>query len=238
MIFYPLFGRAVRLLISLINKPGDIPLPYRFGWNNPDDVKNPNAPYRPHFLEDVRKGKGSRSTPVAYDLFRVSPTLKKRRNIYDVEFAEINILRNLSAYTASLSTIGDILKPTQEMVNGVAEEMARDEGTPPTSNPYLTPDLPAHPWLPRISLRANALSNWRDRVHRVPNKHDISVQISIRRHLRFVIDAVFCHDRIPFGGFTDQLPYLALALSIASTENCDCDISYNNESVLFLIQIG
>ena len=140
----------------------------------------------------------------------------------------------LASYSAPLSAIGSLLQPTQEMVNEVSEALAKAEAFPPPYKPYITPDYTAHPWMPRMTLHTSALAKWRARVSRVPGKQDISFQMWLRHHLRFVFAADLCHAWDPFGGLAAQLSQLAVILSLASTENCSYAMIYHKELVRFL----
>ena len=207
---------------------------FQYGWNNFQAVIVSKAPNRQHFMADVRKEKGFRSLSFIYDLFEVFPPPKRGRNIKEVEFAEPNIPHALSSFTAQLSTISTVLQPTQEMVNLVAEEMARAAAFPPPYKPYITVDYTAHPWLPRIATHIASLTAWRARVQRIPNKHDISFQMWLRHHLRFLVTADLCHAWQPFGGLAAQLSQLTVLLALASTETCSFAMQYHAELSRFL----
>ena len=207
---------------------------YRYGWNTLKAVQESKAPNRQHFMADVRKEKGFRSLSFIYDLFEVFPPPKRGRNIKDVDFAEPNIPHNLANLTPNLASISLALQPTQEMVNVVAEELARAAAFPPPYKPYVTADYTAHPWLPRSSIHVNALASWRARAQRVPNKQDISFQMWLHHHYRFIFAAELCSAWKPFGGLAAQLSLIAVLLSLASTDSCAFAIAYFAELSRFL----
>ena len=120
------------------------------------------------------------------------------------------------------------------MANEVSEALAKAEAFPPPYKPYIAPDYTAHPWMPRMTLRTSALAKWRARVSRVSGKQDISFQMRMRHHLRFVFAADLRHAWGPFGGLSAQLSQLAAILSLASTENCTYATIYHKELVRFL----
>ena len=151
-----------------------------------------------------------------------------------MEFVEPNIPHALSSYTAQLATISTALQPTQEMVNIVADEMARDAAFPPPYHPYVTVDYTAHPWLPRIATHIAALSAWRARVQRIPNKQEISFQMWLHHHLRFIATADLRHAWQPFGGIAAQLSQLAVLLALAPTETCSFAMQYRAELPRYL----
>ena len=140
----------------------------------------------------------------------------------------------IASYSDPLSAIGSLLHPTQEMVNEVSEALAKAEAFPPPYKPYITPDYTAHPWMPRMTLHTSALAKWRSRVSRVPGKQDISFQMWLRHHFRFLFTADLCHAWDPFGGLAAQLSQVAVILSLASTENCSYAMIYHKELVRFL----
>ena len=98
------------------------------------------------------------------------------------------------------------------MVIGVSDPLAKADAYPPPYKPYIAPDYTAHPWLPSMARRANSLNKWQTMVTRVQGKHDISFQMRIHRHARFVIASNLCRDWGPFGGLAAQFPHIAIRL--------------------------
>ena len=147
---------------------------------------------------------------------------------------EVSILLALASYHAPLSSIGSILHPTQEMANEVSEAMAKAKAFPPPYKPYIAPDYSIRPWLPRMDVHTNALNKWKTRVTRVQGKQELSFQMRLRHHMRFVVTADLCHAWDSFGGMAAQLPQITLLLSLAATENFARAMLYRKEIVRFL----
>ena len=206
----------------------------RFGRNTLVEDNHAKGHKRTQFLADVRKEQRFTALYFIYEIFEVSPPPTGGRNLQNVEFADLGIPLSLSSYTASLLSVVSILQPSQEMVNEISEALAKAEACPPPHKPYISPEYTARPWLPIMSMRTSALAKWRARVSRVPAKREISPQMRMRRHFRFIIDADLRRAWDPFGGLAAQLSHVEVILSLASTENCNCDMTYQKELVRFL----
>ena len=102
-----------------------------------------------------------------------------------------------------MASIWAIIQPQKEMIGEASEAHAKAEETPTPCESYLTPDYPARPCPPRMSVHVADRSSWRPRVSTVPGRHDISCQMRIRRHLRAWG---------PFGGVASQLSHLAVVI--------------------------
>ena len=120
------------------------------------------------------------------------------------------------------------------MANEVSEAMAKAEAFIPPYKPYIAPDYSLRPWLPHMAVHANALNKWETRVARVQGKQELSFQMWLRRHMRFVFAAGLCRDWDSSGGLAAQLSQITLLLSLASTGNCAQSILYRKELARFL----
>ena len=106
------------------------------------------------------------SLPFIYDLCEVTTPPILGRNLPNVDFAEVIIHLAIASYTASLASAGSILHPTQEMVNGISEDIAKADARHPPYMPYIAPDYTARPWLHMMALRTTDIPKRRDRISR------------------------------------------------------------------------
>ena len=161
-----------------------------------------------------------------HELFATFPPLKKGRNIATVEFNEIHLPHRLKNFTVDLSSIAGTLRPVQEMVNAVSEEIARGEANPQPFHPYITPNYHEHPWLPRTASHISAFHLWKNKANGT-RKNAISSQQWLHHHLRFVFSAEICSLWTPFGGFAAQMNHIAVLLSLATLESAGFAIRYH-----------
>ena len=71
-------------------------------------------------------------------------------------------------------------------------------------------------------------------MQRIPHKQEISLQMGLRRHLKFIVTADLFYAWRPFGGLAAQLSQLAVLLALASTETCSFATQYRDELSRFL----
>ena len=161
------------------------------------------------------------------ELFALFHPIKRGRNISAIEFNESHLPKRLKDSKADLSSLSGTLKPVQEMVNWVSEQLARGEANPQPYHPYLVPNYHDHPWLPRANAHINALSAWKSK-NRGSKKQAISFQMWLRHHFRFVISAEICNAWSPFVVLVAQMNHIAVILSIASIENSAFAIRYHD----------
>ena len=162
------------------------------------------------------------------ELFALFPPVKRGRDIAAIEFNEVHLPRRLSSFAANLSTISGTLRPVQEMISAVSEEIARGEADPQPFHPYIVPNYMERPWLPRPTAHVNALMAWKAE-NRGTRKQGIAFQMWMRRHYRLVFAAKMCNDWATlWGGLAAQLNHIAVFLSIDTTESAAYAISYHN----------
>ena len=104
----------------------------RFGLDTFTELKTTRVDQRNHFIADAKKSYGFKSLKLLHELFALFPPIKRGRNIAAIEFNEVHLPRRLANFTANLSSLAGTLRPVQEMVNAVSEEIARGGGQPPT----------------------------------------------------------------------------------------------------------
>ena len=185
---------------------------------------------RGHFIADAKKHYGFKSLKLLRELFTSFPPLRRGRNIAPIEFTEVHLPRRLQNFTADLSSLAGTLRPQQDMVNFVSEQLARGEANPQPFQPYIVPDYNAHPWLPRLAAHVNALTAWKSK-NRGTRKQSISFQMWLRHHMRFIFSAEMANAWTPFGGLSAQFNHIAVLLSLASTESAAYAIKYHDSLV-------
>ena len=199
----------------------------RFGIETLAELRSTRSDQRSHFLADAKKSYGSKSMKLVHEIFATFPPVKKGRNIATVEFNEIHLPRRLKNFTVDLSTIAGTLRPTQEMVNAVSEEIARGESNPQPFHPYVIPNYHEHPWLPRNAPHVNAFHAWKNKSKGV-RKNAISFQQWLHHHMRFVFSAEVCSLWTPFGGIAAQLNHITVLLSLATLESAGFAMKYHD----------
>ena len=157
---------------------------------------------------------------------RSPPPVKKGGNITAIEYNEVHLPKRLGNFTVNLSPLAGSLRPTQEMVNLLSEQIARGEADPQPFFPYVTADYHQNPWLPRITAHANALTAWKTK-NNGSRKKAIAFQMRMHRHYRFIFAAEIVGAWTPFGGLAAQLNHVAVLLSLASLENAGHAIRYH-----------
>ena len=75
----------------------------------------------------------------------LSPPLKRWGNIASVDYNESHLPRRLGSFTDQLSRVGGTLRPTQEMVNLISEDIARGEANPQPFAPFVAADYRQRP---------------------------------------------------------------------------------------------
>ena len=98
---------------------------------------------------------------MARELFDTFPPVKKCRSIAALEFNEIQIPRRLKSIRFDLSGISGTLRPAQEAVSAISEEIARGESNPQPSHPYVIPNYHEHPRLPKNTAHVTAFHAWK-----------------------------------------------------------------------------
>ena len=110
----------------------------RFGIETFTELKTTRIDQRNHFIADAKKSYGSKSLKLLHELFALFPPINRGRNIASIEFNEVHLPRKLANFTANLSSRSGALRPVQEMVNAVSEEISRGgKPTPDRSNHIL-----------------------------------------------------------------------------------------------------
>ena len=132
----------------------------RFGIESLSELRSTRADRRAHFLAGAKKSCRSKSTKMAHELFATSPALKKGRDLASVDFDEIQIPRRLKSLQLDCSAIAGTPRPAQEMVSAIAEDIARVAANPQPLHPYIIPNYPELPWLPRIAAHITAYNTW------------------------------------------------------------------------------
>ena len=133
----------------------------RFGVDSMTELRAIRADRRAHFVDDAKKSYHFKSLKLMRELFALFPPIKKGINITSAEYNEVHLPKRLQNFTANLSALAGTLRPTQEMVNLVSEDIARGEANPQPYFPFATADYHQHPWMPRRTAHSNALSAWK-----------------------------------------------------------------------------
>ena len=109
----------------------------RFGIESFVELRSTRIDQRSHFLADAKKPYRFKSMKMVRELFATFPPVKKGRNLASMDFNEIQIPHRLKSLHLDCSTISGTLRPVQEMVNAISEEMARGVLIPNLSTPML-----------------------------------------------------------------------------------------------------
>ena len=202
----------------------------RFGIETFEELRSTRADQRSHFLADAKKSYRFKSMKMIHELFATFPPLKKGRNITAMDFNEIQITQRLKSLKLDLSSISGTLRPVQEMVNAISEEIARGEANPQSFHPYVIPNYHEHPWLPRNNAHITAYHTWKNKITG-PKKPAISLQMWLHHHLRFVIAAEMCSLWTPFGGVAAQFNHIAVLLTLSTLESAGFAIRYHESLI-------
>ena len=113
--------------------------------------------------------------------------------------------------------------PTKEMT------IAQKKGPPYTA--FVTPKPHERPWRVDLPCRKRTNKAWKDSV---PNKSkDSPQQVSIQAWLLYMLRFILVGDLLDawssFGGLSDQLGHLSIALHIATVANVTLSIMYDSE---------
>ena len=207
----------------------------RFGLDTFAEMRSTRSDQRAHFIADAKKSYGFKSLKLTHELFAPSPPLNRGGNIAAIEFNEVHLPKRLENFTVNLSSISGLLRPSQEMVNLVSEQIARGEANPQPFVPYVTADYHAHPWLPRINAHSNALATWKTKNNGA-RKKAIAFQMRMHHHYRFVFAAEMDNAWTHFGGLAAQLNHISVLLSLASLETAGYAIRYHDSLVSTLAE--
>ena len=199
----------------------------RFGLGSFAEFRPARPDQRAHFIADAKKSYGFKSLKLTHDLFSLFPPLKRGQNIDSIEFNEVHLPKRLAGCADSLANLAGALRPTQEMVNLISEDIARGEANPQPFIPYVSADYHLHPWITRITAHANALTAWKAK-NNGPRKKAISFQMRLHHHYRFIFAAEMANAWASFGGIVSQLNHIAVLLSLASLESAGYAIRYRD----------
>ena len=131
-------------------------------------------------------------------------------------------------FTVSLSGIGSLLKPTEEMANYISPEHARGQSKVPAYTPFIVPDVSAPPWPVPSKEHQSAVTRWRASDWKAnDNPSSIPMQAWLLYQLGFLIAADLAGDWPIFGGLASQLNRLATAMKISITDSAAMALSYD-----------
>ena len=198
----------------------------RFGIDTFTDLRSTRADQRSHFLADAEKAYGFTEMKLVREIFATLPPVKKGGNIASVEFNEIHLPIRLKNFHVDLSRATGTLRPVQEMVNAISEEIARGESNPQPFHPYIIPNYHERPWSPRITAHITAFNSWKTKA-KGAKKYAISLQMWLRHHMRFIMSAGLCSLWAPFGGIAAQFNHIAVLLSLATLESAGFSLRYH-----------
>ena len=128
--------------------------------------------------------------------------LQIRPNTNDPAYEELVIPERLRTFTADLSGIGTLLKPTHEMSNYISLEVARGQAKVPAYTPFIVPDVSACPWPVPSKEHQAAVTRWRTSAQQSKDKPtSIPMKAWLLYRMLFLIAADLAGDWAAFKGF-------------------------------------
>ena len=150
-------------------------------------------------------------------------------NAKDPKIEEAIIPREMKNWTPSLTHLGGLLVPGQDMVNHFTIELTRGQHVAPSYTPSATGDMAAEPWMPKDPVFPRSQGRWEkmQASHKRPSGQPISFQQYMLNYLRLVLAGDLAGAWASFGGLSAQMTHLGTLLAIASTENAMTAMAYD-----------
>ena len=186
----------------------------RYGLETAEAFRTTDELARKYLFEDLRRTEHLNFLQICFlpKLARHIPPHDQKLPAKNIRFTEIDIPRELSAYSPLLSNLTAYFLPNQAMVNWTQKEIAIAAAKdPPPYIPYLTPQISENPWMPLETDHESALTRWAGfskQARRSLTPQELSIQAFLLYHLRFVFSADLCQAWKHFGSLGDQLSHL------------------------------
>ena len=140
---------------------------------------------------------------------------------------EISIPHKLQNYRIDFSQIGGVIRPDQNTVNAIGEQLSIADSNAIAYRPYIYLDLTRKPWVPPIIEHQRAIDAWKAAVRNYSSPQPASIQQYLLYRLRFVFAADLAGSFTPFGGAVAQFNNIGLLLSNAIIDSPAMAISYD-----------
>ena len=160
------------------------------------------------------------------ELFDSPPPINRNRGRWKF-VGEISTPQQLAAYKIDLSSISGILRPGQNMVNAVSEQISIAQSNALAYRPYIFLDLARKPWAPPIIEHRRDIDSWKAAAKSYFPPQTASIQQYAMYRLRFIFAADIAHAFDSFGGVFDQINNLGLLLNLSIIDSPALAIGYD-----------
>ena len=200
----------------------------RYKIDSLEELRHTRKRNRDFITDDIRKNPiiDYSHCKMLLELFDSFPPINRNRG-GGQPIEEISIPQQLAQYKIDFSAISGILRPDQNMVNAISEQISIAQSNALAYRPYIFLDLTRRPWVPPIIEHQRAIDSWKAALKNYSSPQPASIQQYLMYRLRFIFAADIARAFDSFGGAVAQFNNLGHILSLSITDSPALAIGYD-----------